>query len=300
MVACGNLFNESSTSDMLSKSSDGDDAERWSYVPSEGDQFSKMGDTDDGEILPHGDDTFSDISAELSPDLMNLVHDGQISAPIVELYDSGSTWHISPYKDKFVSLTAILLKTFTAANKQSFNATVIGDLVINMPNGCDVTKLRLTEVLYLPVVGYALVSIGCLDQLGYSVTFADGTCTIRSPDDNVIRCVPKSHTGLYHVIHTGAHNGVNAAVETVTVMELHCRMGHISPTVARHLAENGLVSGLKFDLLKDKPTFCEACVYVKATRKPVAKKHVGEHAMEFSAEVHTDVWGPAPIKMIGE
>ncbi|KIN93487.1 hypothetical protein M404DRAFT_94062, partial [Pisolithus tinctorius Marx 270] len=62
-------------------------------------------------------------------------------------------------------------KTFVAANKQSFNATAIGDLIIEVPNGCDVTKLRLTEVLYSPVVGYTLVSVGRLDQLGYSVTF---------------------------------------------------------------------------------------------------------------------------------
>ena len=70
------------------------------------------------------------------------------------------------------------------------------------------------EVLYSPAVGYTLVSIGCLDQLGYSVTFGDGTCTIRSPDDDVIGRVPKTHAGLYHVIHTGADDGANAAVET--------------------------------------------------------------------------------------
>ena len=46
------------------------------------------------------------------------------------------------------------------------------------------------------------------------------------------------------------------------------------------------MSGLKFDLSKDEPTFCEACVYAKATRKPVAKERVGEHATEFGAEVH--------------
>lgn len=122
-------------------------------------------------------------------------------------------------------------------------------------------------------MGYTLVSIGRLDQLGYSVTFADGTCTIRSPDDDV----PKSQAGLYRVIHTGGDDSANA-VETVTVMELHRRMGHISPTVARR--------------------FCEACVYAKATRKPVAKERAGERAKEFAAEVHTDVWGPAPVQTL--
>ena len=299
MVAWGNLDDKFSVPDLLSESSDGDDEERWNYVPSEEERFSEMGDTDDGEILPPGDDTFSDISAKPSPDLVNLVHDGQISAPVVELYDSGSTRHISLYKDQFVSLTSIPPKTFSAANKQSFNAIATGDLIVNVPNRCDVTKLRLTEVLYSPAVGYTLVLIGHLDQLGYSVTFGNGTCTICSPDDDVIGQVPKTHTGLYHVINTGADDGANAAVETVTVMELHRRMGHISPTVTRHLAENGLVSGLKFDLLKDEPTFCEACVYAKATRKPIAKECVGERATEFGAEVHMDVWGPAPVETIG-
>ena len=258
-----------------------------------------MGDTDDGENLPPGDDTSSDISAQTFPDLTNLMHDSQISTPVVKLYDSGSTWHISPYKDQFVSLTSIPPKMFLAANKQSFNAIATGDLIINMPNRCNVTKLRLTEVLYSPAVGYILVSIGRLDQLGYSVTFGDGTCTICSPDDDVIGCIPKTHAGLYRVIHTGACDGANAAIETMMIMELHQRMGHISPIVAHRLAENRLMSGLKFDLSKDEPTFCKACVYTKATRKPIAKERVGECATEFGTEVHTDVWGPAPVETIG-
>ena len=214
MVAWGDLDDDFSVPDLLSKSSDGDDEERWNYVPSEEECFSEMGDTDDGESLPPGDDMFSDVSAEPSPDLANLVHDGQISTPVVELYDSGSTRHISLYKDQFVSLTSIPPKTFSAANKQSFYAIATGNLIVDVPNGCDVTKLRLTEVLYSPAVGYTLVSIGCLDQLGYSITFGDGTCTIHSPDDDVIGRIPKTHAGLYHVIHTGADDGANAAVKT--------------------------------------------------------------------------------------
>ena len=299
MVAWGDLDDDFSVPDLLSESSNANDEERWNYVPSEEEHFSEMGDTDDGESLLPGDDMFSDVSAEPSPDLANLVHDGQISAPVVELYDSSSMQHISPYKDQFVSLTSIPLKTFLAANKQSFDAIATGDLIVDVPNGCDVTKLRLTEVLYSPAVGYTLVSIGLLNQLGYSVTFGDGTCTIRSPDDDAIGHVPKTHAGLYRVIHTGADDGVNPAVETVTIMELHRRMGDISPIVAHCLAENGLMSGLNFDLLKDEPTFCKACIYVKATRKPIAKERVGKHAMEFGAEVHTDVWGPAPVETIG-
>ncbi|KIM56626.1 hypothetical protein SCLCIDRAFT_29463 [Scleroderma citrinum Foug A] len=145
MVAWGDLDDKFSIPDLLSESSDGNDKERWSYVPSKEELFSEMGDTDDGENLPPDDDTSSDISAQTSPDLTNLVHDSQISTPVVKLSDSSSTWHISPYKDQFMSLTSIPPKMFLAANKQSFNAIATGDLIINMPNGCDVTKLRLIE-----------------------------------------------------------------------------------------------------------------------------------------------------------
>ncbi|KAG2338445.1 hypothetical protein BDR05DRAFT_840449, partial [Suillus weaverae] len=53
----------------------------------------------------------------------------------VELYDSGSTRHISPYKERFNSISLIPPKSFTAANKQSFNAVGMGEMVIEVPNG---------------------------------------------------------------------------------------------------------------------------------------------------------------------
>ncbi|KIK36291.1 hypothetical protein CY34DRAFT_29531, partial [Suillus luteus UH-Slu-Lm8-n1] len=89
----------------------------------------------------------------------------------VELYDLGSTCHISPFKERFETLSTIPPKSFTAANKQSFNAVGVGEMVIEIPNGVDVSQLRLTEVLYSPEVGYTLVSIGRLDELGHSATF---------------------------------------------------------------------------------------------------------------------------------
>ncbi|KAG2343734.1 hypothetical protein BDR05DRAFT_837116, partial [Suillus weaverae] len=103
--------------------------------------------------------------------------------------------------------------------------------------------------------------------------------------------------GLYRVIHDA--ESANSATETITVMELHRRMGHISPAVARRLAENGMVTGIKVDLSSGESTFCESCVYTKATRKPVLKEKEGERAKDFAEEIHTDLWGPAPIPTLG-
>jgi len=57
-----------------------------------------------------------------------------------------------------------------------------GELVVDIPNGADTSKLRLTEVLYSPEVGYTLVSVGHLDENGFSANFSGGKCTITGPD----------------------------------------------------------------------------------------------------------------------
>ena len=63
-------------------------------------------------------------------------------------------------------------------------------------------------------------------------------------NSNWLACIPQTPCGLYCVTHV--RESVQA-VETVTVMELHCRLGHIAPASACTLVEKGLVSGIKLD-----------------------------------------------------
>ena len=86
--------------------------------------------------------------------------------------------------------------SFCAANKQSMKVIGKGEMVINIPNGADITQLKLTKVLYLPEVGYTLVSIGHLDEEGFTVIFLGSQCTIHGPDGSQIGAVPKMK-GLY-------------------------------------------------------------------------------------------------------
>jgi hypothetical protein len=56
------------------------------------------------------------------------------------------------------------------------------------------------------------------------------------------------------------------------------------------------VTGVRLETTPSgEPHFCESCVYVKAMHKSVAKSREGEHAIEFGGEVHSDLWGPAPV-----
>ena len=103
--------------------------------------------------------------------------------------------------------------------------------------------------------------------------------------------IPQTPRGLYHITHAGEYA---QAVETVTVMELHRCMGHIVPASACALVEKGLVSGIKLDP-DSREAPCNACIFARATHKPIPKARVGLQSLRFREEIHTDVWGPSPV-----
>ena len=110
--------------------------------------------------------------------------------------------------------------------------------------------------------------------------------------------VPKTDRGLYRVEHY--LEMVDAATDELTLEQFHRRMGHISPESTRKLVSQGLVTGVFLDLTESiKPFFCELCVYAKSSQKPILKVREGECATEFGGEVHSDLWGPAPVESKG-
>ena len=182
----------------------------------------------------------------------------------IEVYDSGCTRHITPYCKAVTDFTEISPKLFQVANQQSFNAVGTGEMVINIPNGVRTSQLKLTEVLYSSDVGYTLVSIGQLDDAGFTVIFANGKCIIQEQNRQQVGIVVKSGWGLYRV----AHNSdiANTATEVLSLDQFHHCMGHISPETTRKLVTNGLVTEVKLEIsLSGNPFFCESCIYAKAT-----------------------------------
>ena len=106
--------------------------------------------------------------------------------PRAKIYDSGCSKHLTPYRDALKNCVNIPPKSFQAANKQSINAVGMGEMTIDVPNGTTMSQLKLTEVLYSPQVGYTLMSVGCLIEKGFSITFSRGKCTIQGPDGSHI------------------------------------------------------------------------------------------------------------------
>lgn len=52
----------------------------------------------------------------------------------VDLYDSGASHHMSPYREDFLSFREIKPQTLNTANQQHFEATGLGDMIVSVPN----------------------------------------------------------------------------------------------------------------------------------------------------------------------
>jgi Reverse transcriptase (RNA-dependent DNA polymerase)/Integrase core domain/GAG-pre-integrase domain len=171
---------------------------------------------------------------------------------------------------------------------------------MEVPNGSQASKVKLTDVLHVPQAGYTLVSVGQLDKAGYTVTFGGRKCVLTGPDGRKVGAIPMTEQGLYKVTNHVSEEIAGVAEETLTLDLFHRRMGHISPSSARSLVQNKMVTGVKLDVSSLNATvFCESCVHAKATRKPIPKVREGERAKSFGDEIHSDLWGPAPVETKG-
>ena len=170
---------------------------------------------------------------------------------------------------------------------------------MDVPNGDGhFCKLRLLGVQYSLEIGFTLVSIGQLDENGFSALFGGGKCIIRGPDGEKVGEVLRALRKVYRVEHVVGEAGTSKKV--LSLDRFHRCMGHISFETAKTLINNKLVTGVRLEYTpSSQKLFCESCIYAKATRKSVPKAREGESASELGGEVHSDLWGKSPVESKG-
>jgi Reverse transcriptase (RNA-dependent DNA polymerase)/gag-polypeptide of LTR copia-type len=226
-----------------------------------------------------------------------LVDEGGTQKTKVELYDSGASCHMSPFHDDFINFVPIVPKSITAADQRSFQAIGKGDVCIEVPNGETPTRIMLKDVLYAPSMALTLVSISRIAAAGYTTVFRDTSCRIYHAQREPVGEISVDG-GLYRVHHLPLSEAAAPVEETVTINELHRRMGHIAHEAARDLVKKKLVEGLVLDETSQ-PTSCDSCEFAKKTRKPIQKERHAPRPSAPGEEVYSDVWGPAPTRSIG-
>ena len=271
------LEEDPSSSESWATNSDADneDVESWATI----------------EDISDDDEEFAS-SEEMPEEVTNTSQ--VIGGSKVELYDSGASRHISPFRDQFVTYRAISPRAITAADKRLFYAIGTGDMRIEVPNGEKTTPILLRDALHAPDIGLTVVSVGRIANTGNSVSFEGETCKIKNQKGNTIGKIPASANGLYKV----EHDYVGAVTEQTDILTLHKRLGHISADAIRALVLNDAVTGLQ--LINPSSSFtCASCEYAKTTRKPINKERTSTPARTFGEEIHSDLWGPSPIMTIG-
>ena len=108
-----------------------------------------------------------------------------------ELFDSSASCHMSGYCHHFINFVEIEPKPITAADKCTFDATRKGDMYIEVPNGSNYSKILLCDILYCPIMGIALISIGWITSAGSSLLFHNDTCQIYDASKSLIAQIQK-------------------------------------------------------------------------------------------------------------
>lgn len=191
----------------------------------------------------------------------------------------------------------------TAANKHSFNAIGMGDLYITVPNGDKPnTRILLKDVLYTLLMGVTLISVSRITIAGSALLFQNMTCLIYTKDKSRVGQIEMKN-GLYHIFTPRPETAASATTpqappKIVSIDKLHCRLGHVAHDAAHSLIEKGLVHGLQLDETS-KATVCESCEWAKHSQKPIQKVREHKRPAKIGDEIHSDLWGPSPVKTIG-
>ena len=136
-----------------------------------------------------------------------------------ELYNSGESRHMTPYRHKLLNYTSIPPKSITAVDSGKFVAIGQGNMRISIPNGNTTASILLKGVLYVPKLGLTLVSISKITDAGFTTLFRDEFCRIFDKKRKILGVIHKQN-GTYRVQHApGESTGIFAgsAVETVSV-----------------------------------------------------------------------------------
>jgi len=226
----------------------------------------------------------------------------------------------SAYIEAFTDFVFIEPKPISAADNRTFEAVGEGSMHIKIPNDGDSMVVVLRDVLYAPTIGYTLISLSRADAAGYSTLIQDGDLHILDwkNDNNVIGRIP-AQNGLWSVRRTfkalengesllpGNHafealeNGLNLlpgtrAPATMSLMDLHRCLRHISPAAAIRLIDKQILTGVT---VHDRDVeFCEVCTLAKIKRHPFLKART-HPTQDVGDVIHSNLWGPASVMALG-
>ncbi|MCO5592326.1 hypothetical protein L7F22_046327 [Adiantum nelumboides] len=157
------------------------------------------------------------------------------------IIDSGASFHVTPHKEWFASYLP-MHGSIKLGDSHQLEILGIGDVKVCMANG---TQFMLKDVRHVPKLSKSLVSMGQLDELGYTTVFGNGSWLICKANLVILKG-QKSGTLYPLYVSLVKENGIYVA-ETMPSIELwHSRLGHISQKRMKTLQRFGYLPVLNY------------------------------------------------------
>ena len=201
--------------------------------------------------------------------------------------DSGASGHMSPDKSVFAELSILEPFDVTIGDSTTLKACGRGRVELNLRINGKLRTCTLSNVLYVPSLGYNLLSVGVMDKAGCIATFGNGSCHVERKGVRMAEGTLRD--GLYYLDthHDASRSSKVAAALTVSLDLWHQRLAHVHTDGIRDMVRNNVVKGINTNVSQKLP-MCEGCVHGKSTRVSVPKQG-GERATGLLHLVHTDV-----------
>ncbi|KAH9694912.1 Integrase catalytic domain-containing protein [Citrus sinensis] len=204
--------------------------------------------------------------------------------------DSGCTFHMCPYKNYLTEYHDLDGGRVMMGNNAMCKIISIGNIRLKLH---DETIRELKQVRFVPELKRNLISLGMLDQMGYSVKIEYGEMMIIKGTEIIMKGLRKNGVFVLDGKVVTGEVGVSVDANTDKTRLWHLRLGHIGVRGLKELDKQGLLEGDKISDLE----FCESCVLGKTTRASFNRSiHKSNDKLEY---VHSDLWGPSQQVSLG-
>ena len=173
------------------------------------------------------------------------------------ILDSGCSFHICPQKDFFITFEKVNGGRVLLGNNLACKVAGIGSISIKMYDG---KVINLEQVRYVPELKTNLISLGMIDQLGYSIKVEKGELQIIRNGTVIMK---GSRRNWLYVLNGLVILPVVNSVSSDKTRLWHMRLAHMSEKGLKELSKQGLLGTDQISSLQ----FCEKCVFSKATRQ---------------------------------
>ena len=154
----------------------------------------------------------------------------------------------------------------------------------------------LTDVYYVPELGYNLMSVPTLDKKGLSITFSSTKCHISRQGS--LLASGSMFGSLYKLDIDSSTSSTSKALVACSLDIWHQRLAHIDPSTIEKMSKNRTVNGLELKREKEPSTLCTHCISGKGHRTPFTRQS-NTKTSKLLELIHSDVKGPIEIQSHG-